>query len=113
MARAVAKRFKWSGCLLSAAFAGHDAVANLATAIPPMSKFMSARAWAANQRVRTEGSAAVVDAALSAGVGRLVQESVCMLYADGGAAWIDEDAPTDRYPMAEGNHARGQRPAVR
>lgn len=90
---------------LSAAFAGHDAVANLATAIPPMSKFMSARAWAANQRVRTEGSAAVVDAALSAGVGRLVQESLCMLYADGGAAWIDEDAPTDRYPMAEGNHA--------
>lgn len=65
---------------------------------------MSARSWAANQRVRTEGSAAVVDAALAAGVGRVVQESVCMLYADGGDAWIDEDAATDRYPMAEGNH---------
>jgi nucleoside-diphosphate-sugar epimerase len=86
-------------------FAGHDAVVNLATAIPSTSKFMSARAWAANQRVRTEGSTAVVGAALDAGVGRLVQESVCMLYADGGAGWIDEDAPTDRYPMAEGNHA--------
>jgi nucleoside-diphosphate-sugar epimerase len=90
---------------LTCAMAGQEVVINLATAIPPMNKFMSARAWAANQRVRTEGSAAVVDAALSAGVGRVVQESVCMLYADGGAAWLDEDAATDRYPMAEGNHA--------
>jgi nucleoside-diphosphate-sugar epimerase len=90
---------------LGEAFGGHDAVVNLATAIPPTSKFMSSRAWAANQRVRTEGSAAIVDAALAAGVGRVVQESVSMLYADGGANWLDEDAPTDRYPMAEGNHA--------
>ena len=90
---------------LTRVFAGHDAVVNLATAIPPMAKFMSAQAWAANQRVRTEGSAAVVDAARAAEVGRVVQESVCMLYADGGAGWLDEDAPTDRYSMAEGNHA--------
>lgn len=90
---------------LAAAFAGHDAVVNLATAIPPMRTFMNTRAWAANQRVRTEGSAAVVDAALAAGVDRLVQESVVMLYADGGAAWLGEDAPVERYPIAEGNHA--------
>ncbi len=38
-------------------------------------------------------------------VARLVQESVVMLYADGGDTWLDEDAPVDRYPMAEGNHA--------
>jgi len=85
--------------------AGRDVVVNLATAIPPMWRFLSARAWAANQRVRTEGSAAVVDAALAAGVGGVVQESVVMLYADGGDAWLDEDAPVERYPMAEGNHA--------
>lgn len=90
---------------LTGAFDGHDAVANLATAIPPMTKFMSARAWQANQRVRTEGSAAVVDAALAAGVGRLVQESVSMLYADGGDQWVDEDGSTDRFPAAVGNHA--------
>ena len=90
---------------LAGAFAGHDAVVNLATAIPPMSRFVSTRAWATNQRVRTEGSAAVVDAAVTAGVDRVVQESVCMLYADGGDAWLDEDAPTDRYPAAVGNHA--------
>jgi nucleoside-diphosphate-sugar epimerase len=52
---------------LAEVFAGCDAVVSLATAIPPMRQFMSARAWAANQRVRAEGSAAVVDAALVAG----------------------------------------------
>ena len=90
---------------LAGAFAGHDVVVNLATAIPPMRQFMNAQAWAANQRVRTEGSAAVVAAALAAGAGRMIQESVVMLYADGGDAWLDEDAPVERYPMAEGNHA--------
>jgi nucleoside-diphosphate-sugar epimerase len=90
---------------LTAAFAGHDAVVNLATAIPPMTRWMSVTAWRHNDRVRTEGSAAVVDAALAAGVGRVVQESVSMLYQDQGAGWVDEDAPIDRYPMAQGNLA--------
>jgi nucleoside-diphosphate-sugar epimerase len=90
---------------LAAAFTGHDAVINLTTAIPPMRRWMSAKAWQVNDRVRIEGSAAVVDAALAAGVGRLVQESVSMLYRDQGAHWVDEDAPIDRYPMARGNLA--------
>jgi nucleoside-diphosphate-sugar epimerase len=90
---------------LTAVFAGHDAVVNLASAIPPMTRWMSAKAWRNNDRVRTEGSAAVVDAALAAGVGRVVQESVSMLYRDQGASWVDEDAPIDRYPMARGNLA--------
>jgi nucleoside-diphosphate-sugar epimerase len=90
---------------LTAALAGHDAVANLASAIPPMTRFTRASAWRDNDRVRTEGSAAVVDAALAAGVGQVLQESVCMLYPDRGADWIDEDLPTDRFPMARANHA--------
>ena len=90
---------------LTAAFSGHDAVVNLATAIPPMNRFMDSRAWRENDRVRTEGSAAIVDAAIAAGVERVVQESVCMLYADRGAEWIDEEVPTDCYPMAGGNLA--------
>ena len=60
---------------LAAAVAGHDAIANLATAIPPVTRFMRAKAWHDNDRIRTEGSAAVVDAAIAAGVGRFVQES--------------------------------------
>jgi hypothetical protein len=47
----------------------------------------------------------VVDAALAAGVDRVVQESVSMLYQDQGARWVDEDASIDRYPMARGNLA--------
>lgn len=90
---------------LTEAFAGHEAVVNLATAIPPTAKFMQANAWANNDRVRTEGSAAIVDAAIAAGVPRVVQESVSMLYRDRGDAWIDEDWPTDHFPMAHGNHA--------
>jgi nucleoside-diphosphate-sugar epimerase len=90
---------------LTSVFGGHDAVVNLASAIPPMTRFVSSKAWGNNDRVRTEGSAAVVDAALAAGVGRLAQESVCMLYRDQGASWIDEDAPIDRYPMARANLA--------
>ena len=90
---------------LTTVFGGHDAVVNLASAIPPMTRFMGSKAWSSNDRVRTEGSAAVVDAALAAGVGRVVQESVCMLYRDQGTNWVDEDAPIDRYPRARANLA--------
>ncbi|AXB42233.1 NAD-dependent epimerase/dehydratase family protein [Amycolatopsis albispora] len=90
---------------LAAAFDGHDAVANLASAIPPMTRFLSNRAWADCAKVRTEGSAAVAGAALDAGVGHLVQESVSMLYRDHGTRWISEDHPVDRYPIARTNLA--------
>jgi nucleoside-diphosphate-sugar epimerase len=90
---------------LAAAMAGHAAVVNLATAIPPMSRFMRRGAWRDNDRIRTEGSATIVDAAIDAGVDRVLQESVSMLYPDRGAEWIDEAVPTDRYPMARGNLA--------
>lgn len=90
---------------LTAAFAGHDAVVNLTSAIPPMAQFVRTGAWAANDRVRTEGSGALVDAALAAGVGRVVQESVSMIYPDCGSDWIDESVPTDSFPMAQANLA--------
>jgi nucleoside-diphosphate-sugar epimerase len=90
---------------LTAVFIGHDAVVNLATAIPPMSRWFSNKAWRRNDQVRIEGSAAIVDAAVAAGVERVVQESVSMLYRDHGARWVDEDAPIDPYPMARGNLA--------
>ena len=77
---------------LSRAFVGHDAVVNLATALPPTRSAMRTSAWAPCERLRTEGSAAVVDAALAAEVPRLVQESVVMIYADGGAAWLTAPA---------------------
>jgi nucleoside-diphosphate-sugar epimerase len=90
---------------LSRAFVGHDAVVNLATALPPTSSAMRTSAWTPCERLRTEGSAAVVDAALAANVPRLLQESVVMIYADGGTAWITEQAPVDHFSIARGNHA--------
>src|SRR3989442_9649530 len=42
---------------LKDAFAGCDAVCNLATAIPPVRKSARAAGWAENERIRTEGSA--------------------------------------------------------
>lgn len=90
---------------LTNTFCGHHSVVNLATAIPPTWKFMQTKLWAENDRVRTEGSAAIVDAAIEAGVFRVVQESVSMLYRDGSDDWIDEDWPTDNFPMAHANHA--------
>lgn len=90
---------------LAEAFRGHDAVVNLATAQPRSAQFMFLRAWRDTERLRTDGSAAVADAALMAGVPVLVQESVAMLYRDSGNEWVEETAPVDRYPMAVGNHA--------
>lgn len=90
---------------LAKQFAGHDAVVNLATALPATADFRKLSAWEENIRVRTEGSAAVVDAALEAGVPRLIQESVSMIYRDHGSEWIDEIWPTDDFPMAQSNLA--------
>ena len=78
---------------LGAAVAGHDAVVNLATHIPPLSKARRPEAWAENERIRTEGSTNLVDAALAAGVEVFVQESLAFYYPDSGEAWVDEDAP--------------------
>lgn len=90
---------------LALAFAGHDAVVNLASALPSTTAFIRKSAWRDCERVRSEGSAAVVDAAREAGVQKLIQESVAMIYRDGGTQWIAEDHPVDHFPIARGNHA--------
>lgn len=90
---------------LTQAVAGHDAIVNLATALPATRDFRKLSAWKENIRIRTEGSATIVDAALDAGVPKLFQESVSMIYQDGGADWIDESWPTDSFPMAQSNLA--------
>jgi UDP-glucose 4-epimerase len=78
---------------LTAAFAGADAVVNLLTHIPTADRMAMPGAWDENDRLRREASAAVALAAQDAGASRLVQESMTFLYADGGTAWLDEEAP--------------------
>ena len=50
-------------------------------------------AWDENDRLRREASAVVARAAQAVGACRLIQESLAFVYADGGDAWLDEDAP--------------------
>jgi 2-alkyl-3-oxoalkanoate reductase len=76
------------------AMTGHDAVINLATHMPRSTfHMMLPWQWRENDRIRREASAALVDAALAAGVSRFVQESFAPVYEDGGDRWIDEQWP--------------------
>jgi UDP-glucose 4-epimerase len=78
---------------LRRAFDGANAVINLLTHVPRADRMPDPSAWAENDRIRTEASGAIARAAQAAGVQRLVQESIAFVYADGGDAWLDEDAP--------------------
>lgn len=72
-----------------------DAVVHFATSIPPQAAMMRRSAWDMNDRLRTEATANLVDAAIRNGVSRFVQESVTFLYAEGGERWLDEDSAVE------------------
>jgi nucleoside-diphosphate-sugar epimerase len=74
---------------LRAAVAGHDAVCNLATHIPPLTRAANPGAWDENTRIRSEAANNLVDAALAAGASVYVQESIAFLYGDHGDRAID------------------------
>jgi nucleoside-diphosphate-sugar epimerase len=94
------------------AVAGHEVVCNLATHIPATTKAAMPGAWGENDRIRSDGSRNLVDAALACGAARYVQESIDFLYADGGTTWIDESWPLEvvknfrSVTVAESNAAR-------
>jgi nucleoside-diphosphate-sugar epimerase len=80
---------------LAAALTGQEAVLNLATRIPVSARAML-RGMAENDRIRTEGSRVLVEAALASDDVRvIVQEGISFGYADGGDAELTEDAPMD------------------
>lgn len=76
---------------------GHDAVCNLATSIPAGNRALLPFAWRQNDRVRTLVSRNLVGAAVRAGAGVYVQESIALMYAPGGG-WVDEDSPVSPAP---------------
>lgn len=81
---------------LKRAVAGHDAIVNLATHMPSAAwKMVFRSAWRLNDRLRREGVANVVDAALHCEIGTLVQESFALAYPDRGDHWIDERTPLE------------------
>ena len=80
--------------MLERAVAGHDAVVNLATHMPPSStRMLLPFAWRENDRIRRDGAANLAEAAVAAGARRFIQESFAPAYPDRGASWIDEDTP--------------------
>lgn len=81
---------------VAAAVVGHEAVVNLATSIPPLSKAARGSAWTTNERLRTEASHHLGDGARHAGALRYVQESIAFPYVDNGDRWADEDHPVDQ-----------------
>jgi nucleoside-diphosphate-sugar epimerase len=98
---------------LAGAVAGHDAVVNLATKIPPLTRMARMSAWSENERLRREGSQNLVDAAIAAGARVFVQESLAFLYGEHGDSVIDAssadqtDSPfTEAIRIAEVNVAR-------
>lgn len=78
---------------LRPAVAGHAAVINVATRIPPSSEAFFPWAWRENSRIRSLASHSLVDAAINGGATRFVQEAFAPIYEDRGDAWIDESAP--------------------
>lgn len=74
---------------LLGAVAGHDAVVNIATKIPPIAQMTNDGAWEENERIRREASGNLVDAAIAAGATVFVQESLAFMYGEHGADWLD------------------------
>lgn len=79
---------------MAAAFEGCDVAVNLATSLPGPS---GRGDFAENDRLRVEGGAKFLRACRTAGVGRVLQQSISFVNASGDARWSDEGfafAPT-------------------
>jgi nucleoside-diphosphate-sugar epimerase len=72
---------------LRAGLADCDVAINLATSLPGPT---SQGDYAANDRLRREGTPIWVRACRDAGVSRILQQSIAMIHAGGGDAWADE-----------------------
>ncbi|HEV7524378.1 MAG TPA: NAD(P)-dependent oxidoreductase [Acidimicrobiia bacterium] len=87
---------------LRVAVAGHDAVVNVTTKIPPLAQMARTSAWAENERIRREVSGHLVDAAIAAGASVFVQESLAFMYGEHGSEWIEASStPLADHPFAE------------
>jgi nucleoside-diphosphate-sugar epimerase len=69
---------------------GCEVIVNLATRIP---RRPGPAAWVLNDRIRTEGTANLIAACRSAGVRRILQQSIAMLHCASAAEPQNEDSP--------------------
>ena len=69
-----------------------EAILHLATSIPSTMQLGRRSAWQENDRIRREGTRALVEAALAAGTVRtFIYPSYALVYPDSGDAWIDAE----------------------
>lgn len=80
---------------VSPAVASTDVVIDLTSRLPRPSHAWRPAAWLESDRVNRIIARTLVDAALASDVGRLIQESTILVYADGGDSWISEDAAVE------------------
>lgn len=80
---------------LATNLAGIETIVHYATAIPPITEMADRSSWETNDRLRSDATSMLVDGAIEAGVSRFVQQSITLFYADGGAGWLNEDAPIE------------------
>jgi nucleoside-diphosphate-sugar epimerase len=83
---------------LKEALAGCEAILHLATKIPPTRTIRRLSSWAETDRIRRQGTHYLVEAAQTLGVRTIVYPSVCFVYPDCGAEWINA---TNRKPVSE------------
>ncbi len=76
---------------VDAAMESVEAVYHLATRIPTGERAREPGAWAENDRLRSEATRVLVDAALARGVEAFVLPSITFLYPEEGP--VDEDSP--------------------
>ncbi len=87
---------------------GHDSIVQLATHIPSGPAAAQRSAWETNDRLRGVAAPTIAAAAVDAGVGRFIQESITFPYSDGGDEWIDE-----RHARASTSRATSRRRPLR
>ncbi len=92
----------FDGASLRAGLAGCDVAINLATDLPRPGG--TTGDYAANDRLRREGTSIWIGACREAGVRRVVQQGIAMVNG-AGDAWADEDTPAAPRPDDVAGHA--------
>jgi 2-alkyl-3-oxoalkanoate reductase len=77
---------------LARAAAGTEVVMHLATATPSGPR-QRLRDWKLNDRIRTEGTAALLEASRRVGARCYIQQSTALVHGSAGDAWVDENSP--------------------
>lgn len=87
---------------MAEAMDGCEAVLHLATSIPAAADIKKPDAWTANDRIRRDGTKAIVDAALrSDSIRSVLYPGVSFFYGDNGSDWLDASnaIPEPRGPL--------------